>query len=81
MAPTLFGEALGLLSGPFGFFAVMLGIIGFVVEYAAWTDGMGAVILNRFGGVPAAAAGAPPPPIPEPQAETAPPPTASDDPV
>ena len=81
MAPTLFGEALGPLSGPFGFFAVMLGIIGFVVEYAAWTAGMGAVILNRFGGAPAAAAGAPPPPIPEPQAETAPPPTASDDPV
>ena len=78
MAPTLFGEALGLLSGPFGFFAVMLGIVGFVVEYVAWTTGLGAVILNRFGGEPAAA-GAPPLPIPEPQAETTPPPTASDD--
>ncbi len=74
MTPTLFGEALGLIPGPFGFFAVLLGIIGFVVEYVAWTAGMGAVILNRFGGVPAAAAGAPPPPIPEPPAETTPPP-------
>ena len=88
MTPTLFGEALGLLPGPFGFFAVMLGIIGFVVEYVAWTTGVGAVILNRFGGEPAAVAGAPPPPIPEPPAETTPtpdlplmepPPTSSDD--
>ena len=37
MTPTLFGEALGLIPGPFGFFAVLLGIIGFVVEYVAWT--------------------------------------------
>ena len=74
MTSTLFGDALGLMPGPFGFFAVMLGIIGFVVEYVAWTAGVGAVILNRFGGEPAAAAGAPPPPIPEPSAETTPPP-------
>ena len=74
MTPTLFGEALGLMPGPFGFFAVMLGIIGFVVEYVAWTTGVGAVILNRFGGEPAAVAGATPPPIPVPPAETTPPP-------
>ncbi|MCH7748498.1 MAG: hypothetical protein IH939_10415 [Acidobacteria bacterium] len=74
MTPTLFGEALGLMPGPVGFFAVMLGIIGFVVEYVAWTTGLGAVILNRFGGEPAAVAGAPPPPIPEPPAGTPPPP-------
>ena len=54
-----------MIPGPFGFFAVLLGIIGFVVEYLAWTAGTGAVILNRFGGAPAAVAGAPPP-IPEP---------------
>ena len=46
----------------------MLGIIGFVVEYVAWTAGVGAVILNRFGGEPAVVAGALPPPIPEPPA-------------
>ena len=74
MTPTLFGEALGLITGPFGVFAVILGIIGFVVEYVAWTTGLGAVILNRFSGEPAAVAGAPPPPIPEPPAETTPPP-------
>ena len=70
MTPTLFGEALGLMGEPVRFFAVMLGIIGFVVEYVAWTTGMGAVILNRFGGASAAAVGAPAPPIPESQAET-----------
>ena len=65
MTPTLFGEALGLMGGPFRFFALILGVVGFVVEYVAWTAGLGAVILNRFGGVPAGAGGAPPPPIPE----------------
>ena len=65
MIPTLFGEALGLMPGPLGFFAVMLGVVGFVVEYGVWTTGMGAVILNRLGGEPAAAAGAPPPPVPD----------------
>ena len=70
MTPTLFGEALGLMPAPFGFFAVMLGIIGFVVEYVAWTTGVGAVILNRFGGDPVDVAGGPPPPIPEPPSET-----------
>ena len=84
MIPTLFGEALGLMPGPWGFFAVMLGIIGFVVEYVAWTTGVGAVILNRLGGEPAP----PPPPIPEPvEAPPTPdlptqlPPDLSDDPV
>ena len=88
MTPTLFGEALGLMPGPVGFFVVMLGIIGFVVEYVAWTTGLGAVILNRFGGETAGVAGGPPPPIPEPPAGTAlppdlpltePPPSSSDD--
>ena len=63
MTPTLFGEALGMMPGPFGFFAVMLGMIGLVVEYVAWTTGVGAVILNRFGGD--LVAGEPPPPIPD----------------
>ena len=49
----------------------MLGIVGFVVEYVAWTAGMGAVILNRFGGEPAVVAG-PSSPIPESPYETPP---------
>ena len=68
MTPGLFGEVLGLLDGPFGIFAVTLGVVGFVVEYVAWTTGIGAVILNKFGGgpVPAPAGGASPPPMPVP---------------
>ena len=70
MIPTLVGEALGLVPW-LGIFAVMLGIVGFVVEYVAWTAGMGAVILNRFGGEPAVVAG-PSSPIPESPYETPP---------
>ena len=70
MIPTLVGEALGLVPW-LGIFAVMLGIVGFVVEYVAWTAGVGAVILNRFGGEPAVVAG-PPSPIPESPYETPP---------
>ena len=53
MTPALFGDALGLIGGPFRLFAVILGVTGFVVEYLAWTAGSGAVILNWFGGVAA----------------------------
>ena len=68
MTPGLFGEVLGLVDGPFGIFAVTLGVVGFVVEYVAWTTGVGAVILNRFGGTPAPAGGVSPPPMPVPAA-------------
>ena len=69
LIPTMVGEALDLLGDMFGFFAVMLALTGLFVEYAAWTTGLGAVILNRFGGaLPQPAGGAPlgtePPPIP-----------------
>ncbi len=60
------------MGGPFGFFAVMLGITGFVVEYVAWTTGMGAVILNRFDGASPAGPDVPPPPVPELRVETPP---------
>ena len=56
MTPALFGDALGLIGGPFRLFALVLGVTGFVVEYLAWTAGAGAVILNWFGGTPAPAA-------------------------
>ena len=75
MAPALFGDALDMVGGPFRFFAVILGVTGFLVEYLAWTAGSGAVILNWFGGDAAVAAG-PPPPIP-PQASPPLPPPAS----
>ena len=70
MTPTLFAEAFGLVG--VGVMAVVLGIVGFVVEYVAWTAGVGAVILNRVGGEPAAVGGAPPSPIPEPTNEAPP---------
>ena len=49
MIPTLSGEALSLAGGSFRVIAITLGLVGFVTEYAAWTTGVGAVILNRFG--------------------------------
>jgi hypothetical protein len=62
MTPTLFGEALGFAGTPLAFFAVLLGVIGLVAEYVAWTTGMGAVILNQFGGASGSASPPPPPP-------------------
>jgi hypothetical protein len=62
MVPTLFGEALSLAGGSVQVFAVTLGLVGFVAEYAAWTTGVGAVILNRFGGNPERPVSPPPAP-------------------
>lgn len=76
MLPTLFGETLSLIGGPVGVIAVMLAVTGFAVEYLAWTTGVGAVILNRFGTelpeAPSPTPDAPPPPppvAPEPDAD------------
>lgn len=77
LAATLTGEILDLAGGLFGVIATTLAIAGFFVEYAAWTTGLGAVILNRFApasstmpasyiGSPAPASPPPPPPpLPE----------------
>jgi hypothetical protein len=46
---TFFASALGVAGGPLGVFALILGIIGFVIQYAAWTVGFGALLLTRFG--------------------------------
>jgi hypothetical protein len=43
------GELLDLVPGPFGFFAFMVGLFGFLVKATAWIVGIGAVILARFG--------------------------------
>jgi hypothetical protein len=66
MIPTLSGEALSLAGGSFRVIAITLGLVGFVVEYAAWTTGVGAVILNRFGASAGPQAGPPPVPVPPP---------------
>jgi hypothetical protein len=89
MIPTLSGEAFSLAGGPFRLFAVTLGLVGFVAEYVAWTSGVGAVILNRFGGPGGSVVGPPPVPVPAaaepaplmPESGSAgPPPSASDTP-
>lgn len=49
MLVSFFASALGVAGGPLGVFAVILGILGFVLQYAAWTVGFGALLLTRFG--------------------------------
>lgn len=68
MALSFFASALGMAGGPLEVFAVILGILGFVLQYIAWTVGLGVLLLTRFGtrytwdgeGGPAAPAPAPP---------------------
>lgn len=48
LIPTMAGEAFEIAGGPFGFLAVLFVLTGLVVEYAAWTTGFGALILNRL---------------------------------
>jgi hypothetical protein len=75
---TLLGRIVGLGGGPLMAAAVALILVGILIEYAAWTIGLGGALLTRFGRygalpppppVMAAAAGAPPidvsePPVP-----------------
>jgi hypothetical protein len=49
MLVSFFASVLGIPGGPLGVFAVLLGILGFVLQYAAWTVGLGALLLTRFG--------------------------------
>lgn len=49
MLLSFFASALGVAGGPLKLFAVILGILGFVAQYAAWTVGFGALLLTRFG--------------------------------
>jgi hypothetical protein len=46
---SVLGALLALVPGPFGFFAFMAGLFGFLVRLSAWIVGFGAVILARFG--------------------------------
>jgi len=49
MAVTFFGAAIGMAGGPLSVFGVILGILGFVIQYVAWTIGFGVLLLTRFG--------------------------------
>ena len=71
---TLVGRLFSLPGGPFALVGGMLLLGGFLVEYAAWTVGLGGAILTRFGRVGRLY---PPPLSPEVEAElgrTEPPP-------
>ncbi len=46
---TLIADMLSFVGGLLGPVAVAVAIAGFLVEYAAWTGGLGAVVLTRFG--------------------------------
>jgi hypothetical protein len=46
---TMVGRVLALPGGPIGLAAGLVLLVGFLVEYAAWTVGLGAALLTRFG--------------------------------
>jgi hypothetical protein len=46
---TMVGRVLALPGGPFALAAGLVLLVGFLVEYAAWTIGLGAALLTRFG--------------------------------
>ncbi len=89
MSVSFFGAALGIAGGPLEVFAMILGIVGFVLQYIAWTMGLGVLLLTRFGtrytwdgegGPPDAGPEPGPPPAPSgdapPEPEASPPPRA-----
>ncbi len=49
MLLSFFGHALGVAGGPLKVFGTVLTVLGFVAQYAAWTVGMGVLLLTRFG--------------------------------
>jgi len=46
---TMTGRLIALPGGPFAWAAGLLLLVGFLVEYAAWTVGLGGALLTRFG--------------------------------
>lgn len=67
---TLLARVVGLGGGPMMGAAVGLIIVGVLIEYAAWTLGLGGALLTRFGRYGAL----PPPPVVEPPIERTEPP-------
>jgi hypothetical protein len=49
VSPLLVARILAVVPG-LGGIAVLLGIVGFLIEYVAWTTGLGALALTRLGG-------------------------------
>jgi hypothetical protein len=49
LSPILAGRLLGLAGGLLFPLTFALGVLGFLLEYIAWTVGFGAVALSRFG--------------------------------
>lgn len=49
MILSLFSAILSIGGGPLGVIAVILAILGWIVQFAAWTMGFGAFLLTRFG--------------------------------
>lgn len=49
MLLSFFGHALGVAGGPLRVFGTVLTVLGFIAQYAAWTVGMGVLLLTRFG--------------------------------
>ena len=70
LLPTMAGEALGLGGGLFRGLGALLALSGFLLEYAAWTAGLGALVLNRFSPAPPV----PPAGLPAPPSSVSPPP-------
>ncbi len=59
---ALFGSGLDAIGGPMSVAAVMFWLFGWTVQFLAWTIGLGAVILTRFGAGPRPVPGALPSP-------------------
>ena len=70
LLPTMAGEALGFGGGLFRGLGALLVLSGFLLEYAAWTAGLGALVLNRFSPAPPV----PPAGLPAPPSSVSPPP-------
>ncbi len=75
LLPTMAGEAVGMAGGLLRGLGVLLVLSGFLLEYAAWTAGLGALILNRFSPAPTTGLPGPTSPVaPPPAPSVAPPP-------
>jgi len=58
----LVGESLDVFGGPAWFFSLMFVVVGVVVEYVAWSVGLGAILINLIEGRRSRAVPPPPPP-------------------
>jgi hypothetical protein len=73
---TVLGRLVGLGGGPFAVLGGILVFFGFLIEYAAWTVGLGGALLTRFGRHGAVALSGPPqdPDLSAPSSDFTPPP-------